>query len=128
VAFFQHHKGRWRVGALGEFSTGPAIPEFEELYEELARQTSYLGQFEVSARIDRFVTDEALALFVCASQALYAVNRHVEFTPYPTSFELAECRVGEGHWPAGRDTFFTPVSACSHKGGEGTAFLRATRG
>jgi ABC-type transport system substrate-binding protein len=48
--------------------------------------------------IDRLVRDEALALFLCAPQALYAVNRHVDFTPYHTSFELAECKLSEEHW------------------------------
>jgi peptide/nickel transport system substrate-binding protein len=52
----------------------------------------------VQNRIDRLVRDEALALFLCAPQSLYAVNRRVDFTPYCTTFELAECRVGEEHW------------------------------
>ena len=86
------------VGETGEFRAGPVVPEFEALYGELVRQTSAAGLAEVSLRIDRFVYDEALALFLCAPQALYAVNRHVDFTPYRTTFELAECRVGRGHW------------------------------
>ena len=86
------------VGETGEFRAGPVVPEFEALYGELVRQTSAAGLAEVSRRIDRFVFDEALALFLCAPQALYAVNRHVDFTPYRTTFELAECRVGRGHW------------------------------
>ena len=42
--------------------------------------------------------DEALALFLCAPQALYAVNKHVNFGPYRTTFELAETQVDEQHW------------------------------
>ncbi|RBY76079.1 hypothetical protein DQ238_18095 [Geodermatophilus sp. TF02-6] len=42
--------------------------------------------------------EQALALFVCAPQALYAVNEHVSFTPYKTTFELAEVTVDEQHW------------------------------
>lgn len=86
------------VGETGEFRAGPVVPEFEALYAELVRQTSAAGLALASRRIDRFVYDEALALFLCAPQALYAVNRHVRFTPYRTTFELAECEVGPGHW------------------------------
>lgn len=57
------------AGATGEFRAGPVVPEFE-----------------------------ALALFLCAPQALYAVNRYLDFRPYRTTFELAESRVGEQHW------------------------------
>ena len=51
-----------------------------------------------SNRIDRFVRREALALFLHAPDALYAVNRHVGLRPYRTSLELAECEAGPGHW------------------------------
>lgn len=86
------------AGASGEFRAGPIVPEFEELFEELKRQTAPADQAEVSYRMDRFVYDEALALFLCAPHALYAVNRHVDFTPYRTSFELPECQVSDEHW------------------------------
>ena len=86
------------VGATGEFRAGPVIPEFEDLFADLSSRTSPEEQGEVSHRIDRFVYDEALALFLCAPQALYAVDRHVDFTPYRTSFELAETSVNEQHW------------------------------
>lgn len=78
------------VGATGEFRAGPVIPEFEELFADLAGRISPEEQGEVSHRIDRFVYDQA--------QALYAVNRHVDFEPYRTTFELAETSVGEEHW------------------------------
>ncbi len=48
--------------------------------------------------IDRFVYDETLALFMCSPQSLYAVNREVDFTPYATTFELAECEASANHW------------------------------
>ena len=53
---------------------------------------------KVAEEIDRYVYDEALALFLCAPQALYAVNKHVDFGPYRTTFELAETEVDEEHW------------------------------
>lgn len=86
------------AGETGEFRAGPVIPEFESLLTELVGQTDPGAQAEVAHRIDRYVHEEALALFLCAPQALYAVNRHVDFTPYRTTFELPECRVSPEHW------------------------------
>lgn len=86
------------VGADGEFRAGPVVPEFEALYEKLVRSTARPAISRASYRVDRFVYDEALALFLCAPRALYAVNRHVHFEPYRTTFELPECRVSEEHW------------------------------
>jgi peptide/nickel transport system substrate-binding protein len=86
------------VGATGEFRAGPVVPEFESLFAELAARTAPPEQAEVSQRIDRLVRDESLALSLCAPQALYAVNKHVNFTPYKTSFESAETSVDEAHW------------------------------
>ena len=43
---------------------------------------------------------EALALFLCTPPALYAVNEHVSFAPYKTTFELAEVTVDGQHWSA----------------------------
>jgi peptide/nickel transport system substrate-binding protein len=86
------------VGATGEWRAGPVVPDFEALYAELARETSRLKVAQLSHRIDRLVYDEALALFLCAPQALYAVNKQVEFTAYRTTFELPECRVSSEHW------------------------------
>jgi peptide/nickel transport system substrate-binding protein len=37
-----------------------------------------------------FVYDQALGVFLCAPQALYAVNRHVAFDGYAATLELAE--------------------------------------
>ena len=86
------------VGATGEFRAGPTVPEFESLFAELAAKTAPPEQAEVSGRIDRLVRDESLALSLCAPQALYAVNKHVDFTPYRTSFEFAETSVDDTHW------------------------------
>lgn len=86
------------VGATGEFRAGPVVPGFEDLFAELARKTDPEEQTEVAGRVDKLAYDEALALFLCAPYALYAVNRHVEFKPYRTTFELPECGVNEEHW------------------------------
>lgn len=86
------------VGADGEWRAGPVIPEFDALYAEWVRQVNPLAQNPAAHRLDTFVYDNALALFLCAPHALFAVNKHVQFTPYRTTFELAECKVGPEHW------------------------------
>ena len=55
-------------------------------------------QAALAARLDWLVYNEGLSLFLCSLQALYAVNKQVEFTPYVMTFALAECSVGDGHW------------------------------
>ena len=86
------------MGELGEYRTGPVVAAFEEAYADLVAETSRLKRAAVSHRIDKLVHDEALALFLCAPEVHYAVNRHVDFTPYRTTFELAETMVKAGHW------------------------------
>jgi len=85
-------------GSDGAFRAGPELPEFNKLYSEMAAQIDGQKLVKVAEQIDRYVFDEALALFLCAPQALYAVNKHVSFGPYRTSFELAETEVDEQHW------------------------------
>ncbi len=83
--------------STGEWRAGPVVTEFETLYEQLTRETFKMKLAQVADGIDRFVYDDALALFLCEPQALYAVNRHVAFAPYRTTFELAGCRVADDH-------------------------------
>ena len=52
----------------------------------------------MSNRLDRRVHEQALALFHCDLQAPYAVNPHVDFMLYRTTFDLAECEVTSEHW------------------------------
>lgn len=86
------------VGETGEFRAGPIVPKFEQLYADLPRHTSPIMLAQVSYNIDKLVYEEALALFLYAPQSLYAVNKHVEFEPYRTTFELADCKVTRQHW------------------------------
>jgi peptide/nickel transport system substrate-binding protein len=86
------------AGATGAILAGPVVPEFEALLAELVGETAMLKQAPIAYRLDRLVHDEALALSFLAPRALYAVNRHVNFTPYRTSFELAECQTSPQHW------------------------------
>jgi peptide/nickel transport system substrate-binding protein len=86
------------LGSDGAFRAGPELPEFNKLYTEMAAQIDGQKLVKVAEQIDRYVYEEALALFLCAPQALYAVNKHVDFGPYRTTFELAETEVDEEHW------------------------------
>jgi ABC-type transport system substrate-binding protein len=85
-------------GSDGAFRAEPELAEFDKLYTEMATQIDGEKLVKVAEQIDRYVFDDAPALFLCAPQALYAVNKHVSFSPYRTTFELAETQVDEQHW------------------------------
>ncbi|MQA14302.1 MAG: ABC transporter substrate-binding protein [Pseudonocardiaceae bacterium] len=85
-------------GTDGAFRAGPPDAGFDALYDEMKVQLDGDRLVEVAERIDAYCYDQALALFLCAPQALYAVNNHVSFGPYKTTFEIAEVTVDEGHW------------------------------
>jgi peptide/nickel transport system substrate-binding protein len=84
--------------STGAFRAGPPIAEFEELIGRFAVATDLGTLGELTADIDRFVHDQALSVFLCAPQALYAVNRHVAFGGYAATFELAETEASPQHW------------------------------
>ena len=90
------HRGFFH--STGAFRAGPPIAEFQELIGRFAVATDLGTLGELTTDIDRFVYDQALSVFLCAPQALYAVNNHVSFGPYKTTFEIAEVTVDEGHW------------------------------
>ena len=52
----------------------------------------------LAEEIDRYCFEQSKALFLCAPQALYAVNRHVDFKAYRATFELADTAVDPAHW------------------------------
>ena len=87
-------------GLDGAFRAGPPDEGFDALFDEMRVQLDGERLVEVAERIDRYVHDQALALFLCTPQALYAVNEHVSFAPYKTTFELAEVTVDDQHWSA----------------------------
>ncbi len=86
------------IGETGEDRAGPVVPGFEALYATLVAAIAKLKQAEISHSIDKVGHDDALALFVCAPQALYAVNKHLDFRPYATTFELAQTKIKNEHW------------------------------
>ncbi|GAC1419294.1 MAG: hypothetical protein NVSMB5_11070 [Candidatus Velthaea sp.] len=85
-------------GSDGAFRVGPDLPEFDRLYFAMARETDGPKMVKKAEAMDRYTHDQALGLFLCSPQSLTAVNKHVKFTPYATTFELAEAEVGDGHW------------------------------
>jgi len=93
-----HELHRGFAGADGEYRAGPEVPELGRRFASLIAQTSPTKQIALSGQIDRYFRDEALALFLCSPRKLYAVNEHVRFLPYATSFELAETEVTDRHW------------------------------
>jgi ABC-type transport system substrate-binding protein len=85
-------------GEDGAFRAGPVDPKFDELFAELVRQTNPERSIELAEQIDRYVFDQSGALFLCSPQALYAVNRYVDFKAYKCTLELADTEVSEEHW------------------------------
>lgn len=85
-------------GADGRFRVGPVLPQFDALFGAMAAQTEREEQLAIARKIDQYVYHEALALFLCFPQALYAVNNHVDFRPYRTALDLAETSVSPLHW------------------------------
>jgi peptide/nickel transport system substrate-binding protein len=82
----------------GAFRAGPSIPEFDDLLARFAAATDASTLAALTTDLDRFAYDQALSVFLCAPQALYAVNQHVAFKGYATTFELAETEVAPEHW------------------------------
>ena len=84
--------------SLGAFRAGPPIDRFERLMAQYVRQTDARNLNALDEEMDRLAYDQALSIFLCAPQALYAVNRHVRFVGHAATFELAETEVDEEHW------------------------------
>jgi peptide/nickel transport system substrate-binding protein len=85
-------------GQDGAFRAGPPDSEFDRRFGTLARTTDSAEGQRLAEDIDRYCFERSKALFLCAPQALYAVNRHVQFNAYRATFELADAEVGADHW------------------------------
>ncbi len=86
------------VSSTGAFRTGPPVPEFDRLFDAFATETDPERFERLAQDMDQLCYDQALAVFLCSPQALYAVNRHVRFVAHRATFELAETEVDEEHW------------------------------
>ncbi|MBV9049810.1 MAG: ABC transporter substrate-binding protein [Solirubrobacterales bacterium] len=85
-------------GRDGAFRAGPPIPEFDRMFAGLLTRIDPEEARRAAEAIDKWAFDEAAVLALCAPQALYAVNRHVNFQAYRTTFELADTEVSSEHW------------------------------
>ena len=85
-------------GKDGAFRAGPLDDGFDALFARMAVELDGAELVRIAEEIDAYCFDNALAVFLCAPQALYAVNNHVSFGPYKTTFEIAEVTVDEAHW------------------------------
>jgi peptide/nickel transport system substrate-binding protein len=115
-------------GRDGAFRAGPQVEGFDVLFDEMKVQLDGDRLVEVAERIDAYVYDQALALFLCAPQALYAVNDHVEFGPYRTTFEIAEVTVDDGHWSRAGGVGSGGAGERSGAAGERSGAARGTAG
>ena len=82
-------------GKDGAFRAGPLDDGFDALFARMAVELDGAELVRIAEEIDAYCFDNALAVFLCAPQALYAVNNHVSFGPYKTTFEIAEVTVDE---------------------------------
>ena len=85
-------------GDTGAFRAGPDDPEFDRLFSELVASIDPETSKRVAEQIDLHCFEQSKALFLCSPQALYAVNKHVNFKAYRATFELADTNVSEQHW------------------------------
>lgn len=86
------------LGADGLLRAGPELPGFDGRYAKLAAETDPGRLLQATQELDEWVRQEALALFLCAPKALYAVNRHVSLPGSRTSLDLAAAEAGPEHW------------------------------
>ena len=89
---------RQLLAADGLLRTGPELPGFDSRYAELAAETDPGRLAEAAQQLDRWVHQEALALFLCAPKALYAVNRHVRLAGSRAALDLAAAEACPEHW------------------------------
>jgi peptide/nickel transport system substrate-binding protein len=86
------------LGRDGAFRAGPPNAEFDRLFADLVARTDPQEARQRAESIDKWCYDEAAVLSLCAPQALYAVNQHVDFKAYRTTFELADTEALPDHW------------------------------
>ena len=73
---------------------GPEDPAFDALYDKLLHTAEPEAQEGVVREVERYLQDQAKALFLYSPFTLFAVSDRVEFTPYDTCMsELAETRI-----------------------------------
>lgn len=85
-------------GDTGAFRAGPEDPEFDRMFEEMTQSIDPDTCRRLAEQIDLHCFEHSKALFLCSPQALYAVNKDVDFKAYRATFELADTTVSAEHW------------------------------
>jgi len=81
-------------GANGAHRSMPEDPGFDALYAKLLRTPRQPAQEEVVREVERYVHEQARALFLISPSTLFAVSNRVSFVAYDTCMsELAETTV-----------------------------------
>ena len=81
-------------GKTGAFRAAPEDAGFDALYAKLLRTPQQPEQEEVVREVERYVFDNAKALFLFSPYTLFAVSDRVDFVAYDTCMsELAETTV-----------------------------------
>jgi peptide/nickel transport system substrate-binding protein len=81
-------------GKDGGFRKMPVDAKFEAMGSKIAGNPDPEAQEKVTKEMDRYVHDQANALFLYAPSKLYAVSNRVDFVPYRTTMlELAETKL-----------------------------------
>jgi peptide/nickel transport system substrate-binding protein len=69
------------------------------IYEELLHTTDRETRFQLYKKVNEYVADQALGVFVMAPLSLYGVNEEVEFVPHPGQYlYLDYSSVTDNHW------------------------------
>ena len=81
-------------GKNGGFRASPEDEQFDALYAKLLKTPQQPAQEEVVREVERYVFDNAKALFLCSPNTLFAVSERVDFVAYDTCMsELAETTI-----------------------------------
>ena len=81
-------------GSNGAHRAMPEDPQFDALYAKLLRTPHQPAQEAVVQEVERYVHDQARALFLISPSTLFAVSNRVSFVAYDTCMsELAETTV-----------------------------------
>ena len=81
-------------GSNGALRASPEDERFDALYAKLLKTPHQPAQEDVVREVERYVFDNAKALFLFSPYTLFAVSNRVEFMPYDTCMsELAETKI-----------------------------------
>jgi len=87
------------MGKGGPYRMVQEDPAFEGMWAELVRTLDQREQQKVVRHMEKYLYDQAYAVFLYSPFKLYAVNRNVNFVPHATAMLiLADTSVTADHW------------------------------